>query len=96
MTELAVARQTVNRRRLATELTTVRAECERLADDIALGGPLDVLLERLQARQARRPVLEGELAAERSMAAHTSPAALEQGLARSSRTGEGAPHPQRE
>jgi len=80
MTELAVARQTVNRRRLATELTTVRAECERLADDIALGGPLDVLLERLQARQARRPVLEGELAAERSMAAHTSPAALEQGL----------------
>ena len=70
----------MNRRRLATELMTVRAECERLADAIARGGPLDVLLERLQARQARRLVLEGELAAERSLAAHTSPAALEQRL----------------
>ena len=80
LAELAPARQTMNRRWLATELMTVRAECERLADAMARGGPLDVLLERLQARQARRLVLEGELAAERSMAAHTSPAALEQRL----------------
>ena len=80
MAELAPARQTVNRRRLAAELTTVRAECERLADAIARGGPLDVLVERLQERQARRVVIEGELAAERSMASHTSPAALEQRL----------------
>jgi site-specific DNA recombinase len=80
MAELAPARQTVNRRRLAAELTAVRAQCERLADGIALGGPLDALVARLQERQARRAVLEGELAAERSLASHTSPPALEQRL----------------
>ena len=40
----------------------MRAECERLADAIGRGGPLDALLERLRARQARRQELEGQFA----------------------------------
>jgi hypothetical protein len=66
LAELAPARQTATQHRLARELATVRAECERLADAIARGGALDVLLERLQARQARRMALEAELAVARA------------------------------
>jgi hypothetical protein len=61
LAELAPARTAATGRRLEIELAAVRDECERLADAIARGGPLDVLLERLQSRQARRVVLEGEL-----------------------------------
>jgi hypothetical protein len=78
--DLAPARQTANRRKLATDLATVRAECERLAEAIARGGPMDVLLERLRDRQARRTLLEGQLAAERSMAPQASSQALDRRL----------------
>jgi hypothetical protein len=50
------ARATVER-----ELGKVRAECERLADGIEAGGPLDVLVERLKGRQTRRQELEAQL-----------------------------------
>jgi len=66
LAEFAPSRRCAGRRRLETELAIVRGECERLADAIARGGPIDVLLERLQARQSRRVVLEGELAALRA------------------------------
>jgi hypothetical protein len=77
LAELARARQSAARRRLETELAAVRLECERLAEAIAHGGPLDVLMERLRARQTRRVALEGELAAQRQVASYASPHALE-------------------
>jgi hypothetical protein len=72
--ELAPARQDRNRERLEAELVTVRQECDRLAEAIGRGGPLDALVERLTARQARRVTLEGELSHRRP---HVSLAALE-------------------
>jgi site-specific DNA recombinase len=80
LAELAPTRQDDCPCRLERELATERAECERLADAIARGGPIDVLLERLQARQARRVEPEGHLAAERGFAPFVSPHALEQRL----------------
>jgi hypothetical protein len=47
---------------------------------VARSGALDVLLERLQARQARRVVLEGELAAQRAHVPYGSADGLERRL----------------
>jgi hypothetical protein len=60
LADLTPARESAARQKLERELSTVRAECERLADAIARGGPLEVLLERLRARQARRVAVEEE------------------------------------
>lgn len=43
-------------------LASTRQECERLADAIARGGPLETLLQRLTARQTRCTALEQQLA----------------------------------
>ena len=45
--ELSPKRQSHRLATLERELATVRAECERLAEAIGRGGPLDALLERL-------------------------------------------------
>ncbi|MDP2320626.1 MAG: hypothetical protein Q8O42_14960 [Acidobacteriota bacterium] len=58
---LAPARQDSNREHLAAELATVRHECERLAEAIGRGGPLDALLGRLTDRQGRATAIEQEL-----------------------------------
>ncbi len=65
---------------LERELTTVRAECERLAEAIGRGGPLDALLERLRGRQARRQELEALLAGRQTLAAPVAGASLDQRL----------------
>jgi len=61
--ELSPARQNSDREQRETELAAVRQECDRLAEAIGRGGPLDALLARLADRQAHRAVLEGALAA---------------------------------
>ena len=48
---------------MAAKLATLRQECDRLAEAIGRGGPLDALLQRLADRHGRRQVLEGKLAA---------------------------------
>ena len=58
-------------------LAGVQAECGRLADAIARGGPLEVLVERLTERQTRRVALERELTAPRQVSAYVNPHALE-------------------
>lgn len=68
--ELAPARQDRNREHLAAELATARQECERLAEAIGRGGPLDAFLGRLSERQGRLTALEREMGlmrAERSV-----------------------------
>ena len=64
--ELAPARQNRSREHLADELATVRHECERLAEAIGRGGPLDALLGRLTERQGRATAIEQELGQMRS------------------------------
>jgi hypothetical protein len=59
--ELSPAGQAQARGQLEAELATVRQECERLAEAIGRGGPLDALVDRLSERQAQRVMLEGEL-----------------------------------
>lgn len=59
--ELAPTRQGRNREHLTVELATVRQECERLAEGIGRGGPLDALLGRLSERQGRATAIEQEL-----------------------------------
>jgi len=59
--ELAPARQDQTRERQATELAGVREECERLAEAIGRGGPLEALVARLADRQARCAAIEREL-----------------------------------
>ena len=61
--ELSPARQQNARAGIEEELSAVRRECDRLAEAIGRGGPLDALLDRLAERQARRMALEGELVA---------------------------------
>jgi site-specific DNA recombinase len=63
--ELAPGRQGETRERLQAELAAVRDECDRLAEAIGRGGPLDALVARLQARQAHRITLERESACAR-------------------------------
>ena len=58
---LAPAREDSNREHLAAELATVRHECDRLAEAIGRGGPLDALIGRLTERQARATAIEQEL-----------------------------------
>jgi hypothetical protein len=78
--ELSPRRQDVAHAKLERELLDVRAECERLAEAIGRGAPLDALLERLAARQARRVELEGVLLAAAHTVAPTAGPALEQRL----------------
>ena len=59
--ELSPARRDVGRERLEVELATVQAECDRLAEAIGRGGPLDSLLARLTERQTRRRAIEADL-----------------------------------
>jgi hypothetical protein len=47
----------------AREQRGVQAECERLADAIAVGGSMNVLLARLHARHGRLVELEAAVAA---------------------------------
>ena len=77
LVELSPARQDSDRQQLDAELGTVRQECDRLAEAIGRGGPLDALVERLGDRQARRVALEGELRGRASQRPHVSLEALE-------------------
>jgi len=56
--ELSPQRREEDRAAIERELATLRAECERLAEAIGRGGPLDALLERLKSGQERRDELE--------------------------------------
>ncbi len=78
--ELSPKRQSQALATLERELTTVRAECERLAEAIGRGGPLDALLERLRGRQATRQELEALLVGYQTLAAPVAGASLEQRL----------------
>ena len=78
--ELSPQRRDEDHAAIERELATVRAECERLAEAIGRGGPLDALLERLRGRQERRSELERVLAESRVIVAPTSVSALEQRL----------------
>jgi hypothetical protein len=81
LADLAPARHTATRRRVESELARVQEECGRLADAIARGGPLDVLVELLTERQTRRVALERELStAPSQVLEYVSPPALEAGL----------------
>ncbi|MEO8076717.1 MAG: recombinase family protein [Acidobacteriota bacterium] len=60
--ELSPATQDRNREKIVMELAQVRQECDRLAEAIGGGGPLDALVARLTAREARCVALEQELA----------------------------------
>ena len=73
LAELAPARQTRRQATARGGTRTVRG-VRRLADAIARGGPLDVLVERLTARQATTRGARGELAAERQIVSLRKPA----------------------
>ena len=62
-------RQHKKHERLVRQVEQARAECDRLADAIQRGGPIDVLIDRLSAAQARRLELEAELTAQRTIVA---------------------------
>jgi hypothetical protein len=62
---------------LAQELVAVDAECERLADAIMRGGAMDVLVKRLQARQARREELQAAVTARQPFVQLSAPGGLE-------------------
>ena len=49
---------------LARDAERARVECDRLADAIQRGGPMDVLIDRRRAAQTRRVELERQLAAQ--------------------------------
>jgi len=78
--ELSPARQHDTREATERELVSVRAECERLADAIQRGDAIDVLLDRLRARQARRLELERHLAESRPIVMPNAGPALDQRL----------------
>ena len=52
---------------LARDAERARVECDRLADAIQRGGPIDVLIDRLRAAQTRRLELEGQLSAQQTI-----------------------------
>jgi hypothetical protein len=54
--------------KLVRDVEQARAECDRLADAIQRGGPIDVLIDRLRAAQTRRWELEAQLAAQQTSA----------------------------
>lgn len=56
--ELTRAGAPIGKGDVERELEAVRGECERLAEAIARGGPLDALLARVQAKQTRMRELE--------------------------------------
>ena len=56
--ELSPQRRDEDHAAIERELATVGAECERLAEAIGRGGPLDALLEHLRGRQERCSELE--------------------------------------
>jgi site-specific DNA recombinase len=88
--ELSPQRQDRAHRALDRELADVRAECDRLAEAIGRGGPLDALLERLRARQARRQELE-QYSPRREWSARLRPVpGLSYGSERSSPIGAGS------
>ena len=66
--------------RRESELQAVRVECDRLAEAIGRGGPLDALIARLADRQARLVALEGELSLGTAQRACVNPEGLEQRL----------------
>jgi hypothetical protein len=74
---------------LERELVLVRAECDRLAEAIGRGGPLDALLERLRERQARRTALEQQLADRRVIVVRRPALTLSSGSGQSWHTGAG-------
>ncbi len=78
--ELSPARQETAREGVEAELVSVRRECERLAEAIGRGGPLDALLNRLAERQAHRVVLEAELLARAAERPRVNVEALEHRL----------------
>ncbi|CAN5882142.1 hypothetical protein BH18ACI5_BH18ACI5_17210 [soil metagenome] len=80
LAELAPERQERQRHDLEVELGAVRSECDRLAEAIGRGGPLDALIERLAERQAQRERIEGQLAAWAAQRPRVSVAALERQL----------------
>lgn len=61
LAELAPGRVDRERARLETARATAQAECERLAEAIAQGGPLTALLERLHGAQERRDEADATL-----------------------------------
>lgn len=87
---LAPASHDVTRARLEADLATARRECERLAEAIGRGGPLDALLERLTARQAHCAAVDRETWPSACLHAHRSAwRPWKAACARSSRTGAG-------
>jgi hypothetical protein len=77
---LSPAHQDLARERLETDLKAARAECDRLAEAISRGGPLEALLTRLTARQAHCTALEQEIAACRAARPPIDVAGLERRL----------------
>jgi DNA invertase Pin-like site-specific DNA recombinase len=75
--ELAPARRGTARDQLARQLAATRAECERLAEAIARGGPIEALLAQLEPRQARVAAIERELGASEAPAPRIDLRALE-------------------
>ena len=61
---LSSPRQDDQRQALERERQAVQAECERLAEAVGMGGPMAVLVARLQARQARLAELDAALQVE--------------------------------
>ena len=61
MCELPPANRDKARERLTVDLAAAREECNRLAEAIGRGGPLDALLTRLTDQQARCAAIEREI-----------------------------------
>ena len=78
--ELSPARRDDDRKQLEAELAAVRQECDRLAEAIGRGGPLDALLDRLTERQARCTALETEVAQRLAERAHVDLQGVERRL----------------
>jgi site-specific DNA recombinase len=78
--QLQPTRQDNTRDRLTRELAAVRATCERLADAIERGGPVDVLVERLRIAHGKRSAVEGQLQGLREISIPVVSGGLEQRL----------------
>ncbi len=78
--ELSPGRQETVREGLEADLLGVRQECDRLAEAIGRGGPLDALVARLASRQAQRIVIEGQLSVCASQRPHVNLDGLERRL----------------
>ena len=78
--ELSPARHDARRDEWARQLAAAERDCERLADAVEQGGPLDVLVTRLQARQTQCDQLRAALAAHPPMAPENARAGLERRL----------------